>query len=184
MSTSISIYSTNASCHTSTPEDACFVHAQWAHSIGLHSHPEWYPGLQASATFEDLQRFMHNKPTELKKYGCAVPCRPPPWEDPLVNHRRREPPHSVLHPFESEALSVGHALDVQDLEDSSRVLMLSGTEARWSFAFTGEIHKRPSVHRVPFHAPAFNDSSWHRIAVPSNWEMLGHGVPSTSKRLG
>ena len=25
----------SSECHTATPDDACFVHAQWAHSIGL-----------------------------------------------------------------------------------------------------------------------------------------------------
>lgn len=186
-------------CHTATPDDACFVHAQWAHSIGLHSHPEWYPGLTpTAATFEDVQRVMHNTPTELAKYGCAVPCHLPPWEDPTVNHRRREPPHASLHPFESESLAVGHALDTAELHDSARVLMLSGSEESWAFHFSSELHQRPSVASarrtpagasglttptsatggaspaamfVPFYASTYNDSAWARIAVPSNWEV-------------
>lgn len=183
---------TNASCHTVTADDACFVHAQWAHSIGLKTHPEWYPGLNiASATFEDVQRMMHQTPTERAKYGCPVPCEQPAWEDPAVNQRRREAPHATLHPFETEALAAAHALDTADIDASTRVLVLSGSDASWTFHFTGEIHRRPSVRAarpldstepnaapfVPFYEPSFNDSTWSRIAVPSNWEMMGFGVP-------
>ena len=30
----------NSTCHTVTADDPCFVHAQWAHRIGLKTHPE------------------------------------------------------------------------------------------------------------------------------------------------
>ena len=30
---------------------------------------------------------------------------------------------------------------------------------------------------TPFYLPHFNDSSWPRVPVPSNWEMLGFGTP-------
>ena len=131
---------------------------------------------------EDVQGVMHNTPTEQRKYGCPLPCKLPPWEDPRINQKRRESPHATVYPFESEHLSIGHALDTASLGASSRVVMLSGSERAWSFFFSGEIHKRPSVRsapaaNVPFQSPSFNDTSWHRISVPSNWEMVGFGVP-------
>lgn len=194
----------NTSCRTATADDTCFTNVMWAHHIGLKAHPEWYPGLASTATFEDVQKVLHDDPKEFAKYQCPPPCRAPAWEDPLINQRRREPPHATLYPFEKKRLSVRHALDKAPLESSSRVLMLTGEIPTWSFHFSLQMHKRPSVERrvssrraqqgkplvspaavaeqppppfVPFYAPAFNDTHWARIPVPSNWEMLGFGVP-------
>ena len=186
-------------CHTVTAADHCFVHVQWAHSVGLTTHPEWYPTLKpSSSTFEDVQRALHSSPSEFAKYGCPEPCKPPAWEDPLHNHHRREAPHATLHPFESTSLAAANALDESPIEASSRVLMLSGPDATWRFHYSAEIHLRPSVLAtrgssprtdressfgapetpfVPFYSPAFNDTSWAAVPVPSNWEMLSFGVP-------
>ena len=209
LDSSRSLAANNATrCRTATPDDHCFANVQWAHLVGLQTHPEWYPTLSPSAsTFEDVQRVLHSSPSEFAKYGCPEPCRPPPWEDPTVNQRRREAPHASMQPAESEALAAALALDAAPLEASSRVLMLSGPERAWRFHYAAEIHQRPSVHGgggkaavasshasthaythastpssragsfTPFYSPAFNDSSWASVAVPSNWEMLGYGVP-------
>ena len=196
-------YNDSATCHTATAEDHCFTNVQWAQLVGIHQHPEWYPTLRPSAaTFEDVQRVLHASPSEFAKYGCPEPCRPPAWEDPQRNHRRREAPHASFLSFESDELAISHALDAAQISASSRVLMLSGPETNWRFHFSAEMHKRPRVRSSaagdvrsataassgggasgllpafePFYAPSYNDSSWYRVPVPSNWEMLGFGVP-------
>lgn len=185
--------------------------ARRAHHKGLRAHPEWYPGLRAaSATFEDVQRYLHTEPSEFAKFQCPMPCQPPAWEDPGVNQRRREPPHATLASFESERLAVSHALHATTLSASERVLMLTDERTlHWAFHYSAQIHRRPSLAPVrapasarregstnsespasagagaypslsaslPFYHPEFNDSSWQRVPVPSNWEMLGFGVP-------
>ena len=172
-----------ASASRHTRNVSCSPRATLMMSTCRLSSSTGYPGLILSiATFEDVQGVMHNTPTEQRKYGCPLPCKLPPWEDPRINQKRRESPHATVYPFESEHLSIGHALDTASLGASSRVVMLSGSERAWSFFFSGEIHKRPSVRsapaaNVPFQSPSFNDTSWHRISVPSNWEMVGFGVP-------
>ena len=186
----------NATCHTATADDSCFTNVMWAHTIGLKQHPEWYPGLSVhSATFEDVQLSLHHNPNEYKRYRCPAPCHPPRWEDPRVNQWHREPPHATLYPFESSQASTQHALDVTPLESSTRVLMLTGPKPSWSFHFSVQLSRRPSIPCAvrptrqtkptmslpgpfaPFYSPEFNDSRWARISVPSNWEMLGYGVP-------
>ena len=167
-------------CHTATAaEEGCYMAVYWAHTIGLKGHPEWYRNLSADSRFEDVQRVMHE--TEYQKYKCAKPCAPPAWEDPLVNRIGAEPPHATLFPFESAELATAHALDrVADdapYGGTSRVVMLSGADKAWRFRFAPKLHHRASTWKTPFYAAGFNASAWDRVAVPSNWEMEGYGVP-------
>ena len=36
----------------------------------------------------------------------------------------------------------------------------------------------PDSERDAFAAPAFNDTDWHDLGVPSNWEMAGYSIPT------
>jgi beta-galactosidase len=161
-------------CSTADPGSKCFATVDWAHTLGLAAHPEWYPGLSPQeASFEDVQRSLHANPTEFAKYGCPEPCMPPPWEDPQVNMRGREPARATYVAFESAELAMQHAAELEPRTESRRRLLLTGAAADWSFHFSELLHRRPRQ----FHSTSFNDSAWPRIAVPSNWEMLGFGVP-------
>ena len=122
-----------ASASRHTRNVSCSPRATLMMSTCRLSSSTGYPGLILSiATFEDVQGVMHNTPTEQRKYGCPLPCKLPPWEDPRINQKRRESPHATVYPFESEHLSIGHALDTASLGASSRVVMLSGSERAWS----------------------------------------------------
>lgn len=44
-----------ASCHDAVEGEMCYNHAAWAHREGIHSHPEWYPGLTNESSFADVQ---------------------------------------------------------------------------------------------------------------------------------
>lgn len=61
---------TGSDCHTATESDECYGHVTWARGTGIKEHPEWYPGLDASSSFEDMQE-------HLWKQGlgnCPQPC--------------------------------------------------------------------------------------------------------------
>lgn len=57
-------------CHNAQPGDACFREVNWARNVGIREHPEWYPALSASSSFEDFQAFVHS----LGKANCSTPC--------------------------------------------------------------------------------------------------------------
>ncbi|CAK0880847.1 unnamed protein product [Prorocentrum cordatum] len=61
-------------CHTSTPGESCFSSVDWALKVGLPSHPDWYVGIEADATFEEVQGFLHDHHFQLS--CCPTPCKP------------------------------------------------------------------------------------------------------------
>lgn len=61
-------------CHTSTPGESCFSSVDWAMKVGLPSHPDWYSGIEADATFEEVQGFLHDHHFQLS--CCPPPCKP------------------------------------------------------------------------------------------------------------
>jgi hypothetical protein len=61
-------------CHTSTPGESCFSSVDWALKVGLPSHPDWYSDIEADATFEDVQGFLHDHHFQLS--CCPPPCEP------------------------------------------------------------------------------------------------------------
>jgi len=57
-------------CHTAEPHDLCYKEVSWAMGNGINEHPEWYPGLTASSSFEEFQQVLHQG-----HHGdCAAPC--------------------------------------------------------------------------------------------------------------
>ena len=128
-----------AQCRTATPDDSrCFPNVQWAQIVGLAEHPEWYPSLNSSATFEDVQRHLHA--AELTKYRCPQPCAPPPWEDPLYNSRNKQPPRASFVPFETAQRAAEHAHDRLGAAASRRVQVLTGppSERKWRLHFAAQ----------------------------------------------
>lgn len=63
----------SADCHTTQPGEMCHTEVVWAKSIGIHSHPDWYPGLGPFSSAEEFQAHLHNQGTK----GCLAPCRTP-----------------------------------------------------------------------------------------------------------
>lgn len=57
-------------CHTTVEGDECYTHVSWAHSWGLASYPFRFPGVDAGASWEDIQMFYY-----LTYQGeCPEPC--------------------------------------------------------------------------------------------------------------
>eukprot|EP00438_Fugacium_kawagutii_P022907 Skav224169 [mRNA] locus=scaffold2007:357728:362942:+ [translate_table: standard] len=60
-------------CQTAKQGSSCWNEVQWAMSSGIHSHPEWYPGLTANSGREEFQELVHqNNPRK-----CPLPCGVP-----------------------------------------------------------------------------------------------------------
>jgi len=58
-------------CHTALPGENCHSAVTWAMQKGIHTNPDWYPGLTASSSFEQFQVLLH-----LRGYHrCPAPCR-------------------------------------------------------------------------------------------------------------
>jgi len=89
----------------------------------------------------------------------------PDWENPKVFGIGKLPPRATSWPCASIAEAAECRRDA-----SSFVQLLNGL---WRFRWVG----RPSDRPVGFEDPAFDDSDWGTIAVPSCWEMQGYGVP-------
>ena len=87
------------------------------------------------------------------------------WENPALTHTGRFSPRCCLIPFpgREEALSLDRTL-------SPYWKSLNGN---WQFALF------PTIAEVEegFYEEDFDASSWESIPVPSNWQMLGYGIP-------
>lgn len=59
-----------AACETSEPEEQCYAAVDWAMEHGIRQHPEWYPNLTLSSTFEQFQALMSERDPE----DCKRPC--------------------------------------------------------------------------------------------------------------
>jgi beta-galactosidase len=87
------------------------------------------------------------------------------WEDPEVFGRNTEPAHCTLVPYPDEATARKGARDA-----SPYFKLLNG---KWRFHWVRKPADRPSG----FHRPDYDVEGWDEIAVPSNWELQGYGIP-------
>jgi len=94
-----------------------------------------------------------------------VHAQSPDWENPGVIGRNKAPARSTSLPYPSAASALKATCDASPFH-----LSLNG---KWRFNWSPKPSKRP----VGFHKPSFDVSSWKEIAVPSNWQMQGYGVP-------
>jgi hypothetical protein len=62
---------TAGACHTAVAGEKCYGDVDWAMKTGIHQHPEWYPGLSQSSSFEEFQTHMH----DIGYSECPMPCR-------------------------------------------------------------------------------------------------------------
>ena len=87
------------------------------------------------------------------------------WENPELVAAGRLAPRSYFIPFSDSASAL-----TLDRVGSDRVMLLNGT---WRF------HLAPTVLQAPdgFFKVDFNDSTFGTLAVPSMWQLHGHGKP-------
>jgi beta-galactosidase len=93
----------------------------------------------------------------------------PDLENPSVTGRNRLPAHATYFPFpdrESALASPG----TPGRAVSPRVRSLNGA---WRFHWVRNAADRPQE----FWREEFDDAAWDLIPVPSNWEIMGYGVP-------
>lgn len=89
----------------------------------------------------------------------------PDWQNPQMLQKGREPAHATLigHHSVSSALRGGRGY-------SHFYRQLNGS---WKFLWT----PTPAMAPDNFAEPLYDDSDWDEIPVPSNWQMLGYGIP-------
>lgn len=91
--------------------------------------------------------------------------QPNDWENPAVVGINKSAPHCTLIPYPDERMAVeNNKLQSPDIQN------LNGY---WKFNWV----ERPDDRPVDFYRQGFDDSEWKEIAVPSNWEFQGYGVP-------
>jgi beta-galactosidase len=97
--------------------------------------------------------------------ASAVLGQQPDWENQAVFRINKQAPRATSMPFpnKDEAASKARL-------ESPWCKLLNGN---WKFHHTGN----PSGKPAGFEAPAFDDSAWKEIPVPSNWQMHGYGAP-------
>ena len=89
----------------------------------------------------------------------------PDLENPSVFEWNKEPARATFFPFADRESALSH-----DPERSSFVQSLNGP---WKFRWVSDPADRPT----DFFRNGFDDGSWDEIPVPSNWELLGYGIP-------
>jgi beta-galactosidase len=83
------------------------------------------------------------------------------WENPRITGIGKETPHAHFIPLGAATETDGR---------SSLVKPLNGN---WKFWYVDKPADRP----LNFFQPGYDDQPWKNIAVPSNWELQGFGIP-------
>jgi beta-galactosidase/beta-glucuronidase len=87
------------------------------------------------------------------------------WENPSLQGLHRLEPRAFVPPHDSAASALAG-----DRLGSPHLLDLNGT---WKF----RLHPAPAHVDPAFADPDFGDADWADLAVPSMWQMHGHGAP-------
>lgn len=93
------------------------------------------------------------------------------WENQKLTSLNTERPHAtmVICPDEATARTIGAAVNAERVK-SPWYRSLTGV---WKYHYS----KNPQARVADFWKPAFDDSGWAAIPVPSNVEMEGYGIP-------
>ncbi|MBE0639849.1 MAG: DUF4981 domain-containing protein [Bacteroidales bacterium] len=86
-------------------------------------------------------------------------------ENPDVVGRNKMPPKAFAIPYANTEQAFNNTW-----EASPYFMLLNGL---WFFKFSGRLGERPEE----FFSNDYNYSGWDQVPVPSNWELLGYGVP-------
>lgn len=89
----------------------------------------------------------------------------PEWENPGIFGVNKEAPYATFVPFSDLAAAIKN-----DKKSSPFYQSLNGT---WKFHWV----TKPADCPKDFYKPEYDASGWKEIAVPSNWELQGYGVP-------
>lgn len=95
----------------------------------------------------------------------------PDWENQHVFRIGKERPRATGFPAPSKEVAIGGSL-----KQNPWVQSLNGD---WSFHWASQPSERP----VGFYQPDYDASAWDTIAVPSNWQIKGYGVPVYSNEV-
>ncbi|MEJ2482846.1 MAG: hypothetical protein P8049_06955, partial [Gemmatimonadota bacterium] len=106
---------------------------------------------------------------EVRAPAAAPRIGHPDLENPSVTGHDREPPHATMTRFPDRGSAISHP-GTTGRRHSPRVRLLDGS---WRFHWVRDRADRPA----DFWRPGFDDSAWDTIPVPSNWEIVGYGVP-------
>ncbi|MCB0641063.1 MAG: hypothetical protein KDC44_05460, partial [Phaeodactylibacter sp.] len=87
------------------------------------------------------------------------------WENPTVFERNKEAGHADFIAYDNTADAIK-----DEFSASPFFFSLNGP---WKFNFV----KTPAERPLHFHAIDFDDAGWNTISVPSNWEIVGFGLP-------
>src|SRR6185369_5791254 len=95
----------------------------------------------------------------------AATTQPIEIEDPECLGINKQPAHATLMPYanQQEALAAKRSA-------SSFAMSLNGD---WKFNWV----TRPELRPENFYKADFDDSTWKKIPVPSNWQIQGYGTP-------
>lgn len=87
------------------------------------------------------------------------------WENPQLVEINKEKAHATFMLFESAA-------DVK-ADDYSRSPWHKSLNGTWKFVYTDKYANRV----MDFYRQDLDDKNWANLAVPSNWELKGFGIP-------
>ncbi len=96
---------------------------------------------------------------------AAAAEKAPDWENQNVFGINKEAPHCTLIPYSSKKAAVKNNPVASKWRQS-----LNGN---WKFNWAPDPDSRP----VKFYQTDFDVCRWDEIAVPSNWQLQGYGVP-------
>lgn len=103
---------------------------------------------------------------KIKPTYTAAKWENPEWENPEIFQINREAPTATFYRYND----VAAALKNQSWENSQQYQSLNGN---WSFYYADNVATRPT----DFYKEDFDISAWDKIAVPSDWELKGYGIP-------
>ncbi len=87
------------------------------------------------------------------------------WENPQLYELNKEKPHATFMLFDKKEDVAG--------DDYSRSPYYKSLNGTWKFVYVDKYADR----QQDFYRTDLDDSKWNAIAVPSNWELKGFGIP-------
>ena len=121
--------------------------------------------MKACRNNHSLTRFCCSLVLLLQISFCSAQIRHTIWENPQIIDENKEAPHASFLLFNSKQDVLS-----DDMKRSPLYQSLNGT---WKFSYTDNFRNRP----LDFFKTNFNEATWNDLAVPSNWELNGYGIP-------
>ncbi len=103
---------------------------------------------------------------EEKPIYIAEKWENPEWENPEIFEINREYPTATFYRYPKAS----SAKENDSWQNSPAYSSLNGT---WNFYYADSVQSRP----MDFYKDGFELGGWDKIEVPSNWEMVGFGIP-------